>query len=213
MPFAERGSRSGGMAPRLARMPETGCEGFVMSAIGRSIDRLGTYWKKKGAKATFRALVRAPLAWVIRHRCALVFEASLVAPREPSIWGPREKLLIFGPQDIPDIDPALLSTMDPAGYWHDLNSLREQDRLFVVACDNYCLHQAYVAIADQPALRHDRKRVFFGELQSAPLIRASLTTHHVRHKDIYMHVLSGLYSRVLNEQLLYLQSAGYRRAV
>jgi hypothetical protein len=177
------------------------------------LSRVKEYWKRKGAAATARAVVRTLICFVIRHRCRLVFEASLAIPREPSTWGPSETFLVFGPENIHELSPELLANMDPERHWWDLQSVRDGNRLFVVSCGNYCVHRAYVCTVDRPGLSHDRRAMFFGELSAAPMIRGSETTRYAADKAIYRHVRKGLYSRVLNEQLRYLQAAGYRSAV
>ena len=176
-------------------------------------NRVTDYWRRKGAVATLIAVARTLTGFVMRHRCRLVFEAPLAAPREPSVWGPHERLLIFGPENHHELSPELLATMDPERHADDLESLRQGNRLFIVAYENYCLHRGYVCTAARPSLRHDREAVFFGELSNAPMIRGSETTRYAGAKDVYKHVLPGLYPRVLNEQLRYLEGAGHKRAV
>jgi hypothetical protein len=137
---------------------------------------------------------------------------SLTTPREPSVWGPRETFLAFGPENIQDLSPELLATIEPEKHGSDFESVRDGNRLFVVAVENYCLHRGYVCTVDRPALFNDRKAVFFDDLAAVPMIRGSESTTHAAAKGIYKHVLKGLYPRVLNEQLRYLQSLGHKRA-
>src|SRR5215472_3603745 len=96
------------------------------------IKRVKEYWKKKGGVATVRAIARTLLGVVVRHRCRLVFEAP-ITPRAPSVWGPSERLLIFGPENIHEMTPELRRTMDAERHSADLESIRDGNRLFVVA--------------------------------------------------------------------------------
>lgn len=178
----------------------------------RVLGKLQQYWTKRGTLATVQAISRELLSLLIRHRCRLVFEASLTVPREPSNWGPREKLLILCADNVRDLHPELLATMEPEKHRDDLQSVSDGNALFVVAYENCCLHRAYVCTVDRPALAPDRKAVFFGHLEKVPMIRGSETTSYLRDKQIYRHVQKGLYTRVLNEQLRYLQAHGYRAA-
>jgi hypothetical protein len=176
------------------------------------LGRVAAFWKRKGTAGTLYAIFRDLLSYVIRHRCRLVFEVQLTSPREPSVWGPRETFLSIGPEEIQNLHPTLLATIEPEKHRSDFDSVNDGNRLFAVAFENYCLHRGYVCTVDRPALRDDRKLVFFDDLESVPMIRGSETTAHAGAKGIYRHVMKGLYPRVLNEQLRYLQSLGHKRA-
>lgn len=184
-----------------------------MPTLSQLLARLSRHYKEKGPLSVLQAAAGTLVNLIIRHRCTLAFEAHLNTPREPSAWGPRERLLIFGPDNLDELTPELLSTMDPETHREELESLRRGNRLFVVAFDSYCLHRGYISIVETSGHTKDRKIIFFGDLGDAPLLRMSVNTHYLRRKDIFRHVSKGLYARVLNEQLRYLQGLGHKRAV
>lgn len=201
-------SAASGVTSNVAGGPPAG-HTPALSPIGR----LAQYWKRRGTFETLGAVGSTLLDYVVHHRCRLVFEVSLAVPREPSTWGPRERLLVIGPENIDELSPELLLTLEPERHLADFQSIREGNRLFVVACGDFCVHRGYVCTVDRPALDHDRGAVFFGELSDAPMIRGSETTRYAGHRTVYQHVCRGLFTRVLNEQLRYLQAAGYSHAV
>jgi hypothetical protein len=182
-----------------------------MPAIRKSIKQVKHYWKEKGPLATTKAIVETLVSPLFRHRQRLVFDIDLTALREPSVWGPGENLLVFGPENIESLCPELLATMEPAKHWKELQDVRRGNRLFVVKCGGQCIYRSYIRMIDTPG--PDRKAVFFGGLEAIPEIRQAVMTTHFRGKDLYKQVRKGLHTRVVNEQLRHLQSIGHRRAV
>jgi len=182
----------------------------MMPDLSQAVQKVRLHWTEKGPAATAAAVAETLVRPLFRHRKRLVLDIDLTAPREPSVWGPGEKLLIFGPDNIDSLSPELLATMEPGKHRQELKDVRQGNRLFVVVCGDECIYRSYIRMVDTP--NPDRKAVFFG-LETIPEIRQAVMTMHFRGKDTYKQVRKGLHTRVVNEQLRLLQSLGHKRAV
>jgi hypothetical protein len=178
-------------------------------ALRRAAKKVRLHWQERGALATIRAIVETLVRPVFRYRKRLVYDIALTSPREPSEWGPGEKLLIFGPENIDQLGPELMATLEPEKHAAELQYVPRGDWLFIVVCEGQCIYRSYVKIADRQSL--DRKSVFFGGLETLPEIRQALATKYLRG-SLVRQVRKGLHTRVVNEQLRHLQSLGYQRA-
>src|ERR1017187_9748403 len=182
-----------------------------MSMVKQSLKRLRRYWSEKGPLATAGAIAETLASPIFRRRKRLVLDIDLTAPRDPREWGPDEKLLIFGPENINSLEPDLLATMEPEKHRKEFQDVHKGNRLFVVICGGECIYRSYIRMIDTPG--PDRESVFFGGLEAIPEIRQAVMTTHFRGKDIYKRVGKGLHTRVVNEQLRLLQTLGHKRAV
>ena len=136
---------------------------------------------------------------VFRHRKRLVLDIDLTAPRDSSVWGPGEKLLVFGPENIDTLEPALLATMEPEKHRKELQDVRKGNRLFAVVCGDECIYRSYIRMIDTPG--PDRKAVFFGGLEAIPRDTASGHDDRFSAKGPAFASEEGLHTRVVNEQL------------
>ena len=181
------------------------------AAIRRSAKQLRRYWKEKGSFRTILAIIETLVTPLVRRRQRLVYDISLSEPRYASEWGPGERLIIFGPENIGTLDPDLLATLEAEKHMKEFHSVRKGNLLFVVVCEKQCVYRCYIRIVD--AAKNDRKAIFFGELEELPEIRHAAITKGFQNKSIYKQVRKGLHTRVVNEQLRYLQKLGHARAV
>jgi hypothetical protein len=182
-----------------------------MPRLYRVVRKVKRYWKEKGPFATAAAIAETLVSPLFRHRKRMVLDIHLTAPREPSSWGPGEKLLVFGPENIDSLNPGLLATMEPEKHRHELRDVRKGNRLFMVVCCEECVYRSYIRMIDTD--NPDRKAVFFDGLEALPEIRQAVMTTNFRGKDTHKHLRKGLHTRVVNEQLRLLQRLGHKRAV
>jgi hypothetical protein len=173
-----------------------------MTAVD-SINRVRQHCRTKGLIATVLAAAEMLLSPVLRRRRRVVFEASTVGVRQASPWAANERLLLIGPDNLDTLDPALLANLRVEKHQRDFDGIRHGNRLFLVVDGNECIHRSYVRLSE--GLLNDRKSLFFGELEMLPEIRSCETAERSQSR--------GLYRRVLNEALRYVQSLGYSRAV
>jgi hypothetical protein len=182
-----------------------------MAAIRRSGKQVRRYWKEKGSFRTILAIIETLATPLVRQRKRLVYDIALTESREASEWGPGENLLIFGPEDIGTIDADLLATMEPEKHWDEFQTVRRGNVLFVVVCEKQCVYRCYIRIVE--AAKNDRKAIFFGELEELPEIRHAAVTKSFQNKNLHKQLRKGLHTRVVNDQLRYLQKLGHARAV
>ena len=174
--------------------------------MGPYIDKVKRRSRERGLASVLVAIAETLARPVVRRRRRLVFEAPLNVEYAPSTWSGNEILMVIGPEQIDSLNPQLAATLEIDRHREDLETIHKGNRLFVVASGTQVLHRGYVCTVDPPAVaRHERKAIFFGDLSDVPTIRSCETTAGARGK--------GLYRRVLNEQLRYLRSLGYSRAV
>jgi hypothetical protein len=166
---------------------------------------------EKGPTATARAIAEALISPFFRRRKRLVLDIDLTVPRDPSEWGPGENLLIYGPDNIDDLDPKLLTAMTPETHRREFQDVPKGNRLFVVVCAGDWVYRSYIRMIDTPS--PDRKSVFFGGLESIPEIRQAVMNTQFRGKGLHQQIRRGLHTRVVNEQLRLLQSLGHKRAI
>jgi RimJ/RimL family protein N-acetyltransferase len=124
-------------------------------------------------------------------------------PRTSSEWNVSEHLLIIGANNQKDLSPRVTAFLSTVDQQDDLRGVKDGNILFLVTNGIECLHRGYIRLIDPGA--SDAKSVFFGGFENAPEIRSCETAPQARGK--------GLYRRVLNEQLRYLQALGHDRAV
>jgi RimJ/RimL family protein N-acetyltransferase len=167
------------------------------------IGRIKRHWLTNGPAATVLAIAEILFSPLVRRRRRLVFSASLEAPRQPSKWNLEENLLIIGPDNITAVNRTLLASLQVDRHKRDFQGIPNGNRLFVVTNQKEWLHRGYIRMID--GRKDDRKALFFGDLLKLPEIRSCETTESARGR--------GLYRRVLNEQLRYLQALGYDRAI
>jgi hypothetical protein len=182
-----------------------------LAAIRRSGKQVRRYWKEKGSFRTVLAIIETLATPLLRRRKRLVYDISLTERREASEWGPGENLVIFGSENIGTIDSDLLATMEPEKHWEEFQSVRRGNLFFVVVCEKQCVYRCYIRVVE--AAKNDRKAIFFGELEELPEIRNAAITKSFYNKNLYKQLRKGLHTRVVNEQLRYLQGLGYTRAV
>jgi hypothetical protein len=182
-----------------------------MPDLSRSTKKVRRYWKEKGLLATARAITETVVSPFFRHRKRLVLDVDLTAPREPSEWGSAEKLLIFGPDNIDSLTPDLLASLETEKHQQEFQGICRGNRLFVVLCGGECIYRSYIRMIDTPG--PDRKSVFFGGLEAIPEIRQAVMYTKFRSKDLYKQIRKGLHTRVVNEQLRFLQNLGHQRAI
>jgi hypothetical protein len=155
-------------------------------------------WREEGPWATIKAAIET-LAWpLFRFRRRFVYEISLRSTRAPSQWGPDETLLRFGPENIDELSPELLATTAPEEHLEELKRVRLGNQFFVVVREGRCVYRSYIRLI--APFGRDRKTTYFG-LETLPEIRSQRS------------FLRGFHTRVVNEQLRYLQSRGYSRAL
>lgn len=169
----------------------------------QSIARVKRNWNENGPLTTLLAAVQAIARPILRLRRRLVFAAALDS-RNPSTWDPGDRLLVIGPDNMDALPPAVLHSMHAGAAMQDFRGIAKGNRIFVVLRGNCCLHSGYVRLISDYNT-HDRKAVLFGELENLPEIRSCETAPNARGK--------GLYRRVLNEQLRYLETLGHSRVV
>jgi hypothetical protein len=148
-----------------------------MPTIRQSFKRVKRYWSEKGALATAAAIAETVITPLFRHRKRLVLDIDLTAPRDPRDWGPAEKLLIFGPDNIDSLEPELLATMEPEKHLKEFQDIRKGNRLFVVLCGGECIYRSYIRMIDTPG--PDRTSVFFDGLEAVPEIRQAVMNTQV----------------------------------
>lgn len=174
-----------------------------LAASGQILTTVKRSWTERGATPTLWAIAQIALKPVVRIKRRLVFSASLPVPDGPGVWENDVEVLVIGPDNMAALNPELLASINPEHNQEEWADLRKGNRLFVVVQGTKWLHRGSIRLIDKDTL--DRKAVFFGELQTVPEIRWCETVPSARGK--------GLYRRVLGEQLRYLHSLGYGRAV
>jgi RimJ/RimL family protein N-acetyltransferase len=174
-----------------------------MAGSGRILATVKQSWMKRGPVITFLAMIQVVFRPLIRLRRRLVFSASLPVVDCPSTWESDVQLLVIGPENVADLSPELLASLDPNRNQEEWSDLLQGNRLFVVMQGAQWLHRGSIRLIDKDTL--DRKAVFFGKLRSVPEIRWCETVPGARGR--------GLYRRVLNEQLRYLGDLGHKEAV
>ncbi len=180
-----------------------------MLTVDQAIVRVKRQWKKKGPGLIALAVAEILFRPLIRGRCRLVMYAPLEAPRESSVWGPSERLVVIGPDNIDDVSPELLASLEPEKHLEDFQGIRKGNLLFVVAYETHCLYRSYACTVERPGLRNS---VFFGEWQGLPEIRSAQMSNFIPAPAV-KGLLRGLHSRVLNEQLRWLHKLGFKRVV
>ena len=168
-----------------------------------AIGKVKQSWHDHGWLATALAIVETAFRPVFRLRRRCVFVARLDEHRAPSVWEADERLLIVNATNLNSLPARVWEFLQTEDQQPDLLGIREGNTLFLVMDGVECLHRGYVRVRD--AAGSDRKTVFFGDLETLPEIRSCETVPKARGK--------GLYRRVLNEQLRFLASLGYQRAV
>jgi hypothetical protein len=119
------------------------------------------------------------------------------------VWDPGYRCLIVGRDQIDALAPNLLAALQTGDQRPDFEAIRHGNRVFILADHDGCVHRGYVRLTEPGS--HDRKAVFFEGLGTLPEIRSCETSARARGR--------GIYRRMINEQLRFLQSLGYRRAV
>jgi acyl carrier protein len=141
-----------------------------MMTASEAITKVKRYWEKKGPAATAWAIAKNLVSPLVRRRQRLVFSAPLHVPREPSLWGHNENLLVIGPENMNDLTPELMASLEPGKHWEDFQGIRNGNRLFIVAYGTQCLYRSYACTVERPGLR---TAVFFGDLEGLPEIRGA----------------------------------------
>jgi ribosomal protein S18 acetylase RimI-like enzyme len=157
---------------------------------------------QRGWQAVVVAILERIASPIVRLRRRLVFAASLDRPFAPDDWAPGEYLVIASKEDVPGLPPALSQALQTEDQRDDLETLGGANRVFILADSQGYLHRGYVRLTSPGA--HDRKAVFFGDLEQLPEIRSCETAPRARGR--------GLYRRMITEEFRYLQSLGHRRA-
>lgn len=170
---------------------------------GRMLATVKRSWTEKGPAATLLATIQVALKPIVRLRRRLVFSASLPVDDCSSVWESDVQLLVIGPNDVAALSPDLLESIGPAYNVEEWTGVLEGNRLFIAVRGQQWLHRGSIRLVDKNT--PDGKTVFFGELRSVPEIRWCETIPSARG--------TGLYKRVLGEQLRYLHSLGYHKAV
>ncbi len=171
------------------------------SAVLNALVKARRTWQTGGLFATALAITEVLFRPILRLRRRLLFMAPLDHPRSPSDWEAGEHLLVVGADNLKDLTPRVSAFLESSDQQEDLRGVQNGNRLFLVTDGTEGLHRGYLRLVDAGA--SDRKAVFFG-LEAVPEIRSCETAPRARGK--------GLYRRVLNEQLRYLQGLGYDRA-
>lgn len=159
------------------------------------VRKLRRYWKAHGTVATLRFL----RSRVLRSKRYLVYQALLNESRSASQWARSEELDIIDRKNLErKLDPELLAFLGGPAAEEYLDGVRHGDRLFIVTNGNRYVHYGYVMF-------NSKTTRIFGEKNEVPLIGNCFTAEEARGL--------GIYRKALNDELRFLHSLGFRRAV